>query len=329
MRPGRTHRSASGISAGNFLRGILFVIAMTVATVHVATAQQRPNVLDLTYRHDRYGTKPADIIREFRAFTTSFDSDDDDDGDGASDVLGIPQWVAQEIRRASQAPESNSRPQTWFSDQDLVKRRLAPLDASYAYSAAFRKQNPDWFDRGHMAQKYLAERMGADAAWNTHTVLNAVPQRSRFNSGPWLQLECTTGAWANRFGVIWIVTGPIFNGKRPSAWIGEPSKGELSVAIPDFLFKVVIREISVPPGIDILAFIYPQTDQTYAHGPWDPTKWLTTVDRVERLSGLNLLTNLSTAIQNSVERKKAKNIWPLSKADFDPGCVRFAADYIP
>ena len=41
----------------------------------------------------------ANILRHFEAFTSSFDSGDDDNGDGLPDTLGIPQWVAYEIRR--------------------------------------------------------------------------------------------------------------------------------------------------------------------------------------------------------------------------------------
>ena len=295
-------------------------------SAHAYAQEPRPNVLDPSYRHDRYGTEPKDIMREFRAFITSFDSDDDDDGDGEPDILAIPHWVAQEVRRAEQAPESNQRPQKWFSDKELVERGLAPTDASYAYSKTFRDKNPNWFDRGHLAQKYLAERMGADAAWNTHTVLNAVPQRSRFNSGIWLDMECKTGAWANRFGVVWIVTGPIFLSGAPNRWIGETSKGELPVAVPDALFKIVIREIPESPSIDVLAFVYPQDHPSYAKRPWNHAAWLTTVDKIERLTGLDFLATLPKEAQQKLERRKAKTLWPYKAGDFDPGCKSFAKD---
>lgn len=38
--------------------------------------------------------------------------------------------------------------------------------------------------------KYHAERISPEAARNTHTMLNAVPQRAEFNSGIWQDLEC-------------------------------------------------------------------------------------------------------------------------------------------
>ena len=51
-----------------------------------------------------------------------------------------------------------------------------------------------------MAMKLLVERLGQDAAFNTHTVLNAIPQRPKFNQGIWQNLEFLTGAWAQTYG---------------------------------------------------------------------------------------------------------------------------------
>ena len=245
---------------------------------------------------------------------------------GSPIISGIPHWVAQEIRKTEHSPESKQRPQKWFTELGLVEKGIAPTDDSYAYPKAFRDKNPNWFDRGHMAQKYLAERMGADAAWNTHTVLNAVPQRSRFNSGIWLDLECKTGAWANKFGVIWVVSGPIFLTGKPTRWIGEKSKGEMLVAVPDALFKIVIREIDEEPRIAVLAFIYPQDDLSYTKRPFEHKTWLTTVDRVEKLTGLDFLTAIPKDKQQKLERRKATALWPHKATDFDTGCKTSARD---
>lgn len=86
--------------------------------------------------------------------------------------------------------------------------------------------------------KYHAERIGPEAGRETHTLLNAVPQRAQFNSGIWLDLECQTGAWANEFGVVWVVAGPVFYEDGPKAWIGEREKGEQLAAVPAALFNV-------------------------------------------------------------------------------------------
>lgn len=305
---------------------ILALACLLWLSATAAGAQMRSNILDPSYRHDRFGTQPQDIVREFRGFTVSFDSDDDDDDDGEPDTLGIPHWVSHEIRRSDGSPESRARPSKWFTDDELHSLGVAPTDDTYHYTKAFRDRHPNWYDRGHMAQKYLIERLGADAGWNTHTVLNAVPQRSKFNSGIWLDMECRTGAWANKYGAVWVITGPVFLTGKPTNWIGESAKGEMLVAVPDALFKIVIREVPEAPGYAVLAFIYPQEHEHYAHKPYDHLEWATTVNRIEKLTGLNFLTSLPPETERRLEARKAKVLWPHAKSDFDTGCQTQASD---
>ena len=76
--------------------------------------------------------------------------------------------------------------------------------------------------------KLIAERLGNDAAWNTHTTLNAVLQWGKFNRGIWLDLECLTAAWAQRYEQVWVITVPVFMEDAASNFIGDA--GELEVA---------------------------------------------------------------------------------------------------
>ena len=41
----------------------------------------KPLLLAPAYEHDKYGTRPTDVLRQFEAFTLGFDSADDDNGD--------------------------------------------------------------------------------------------------------------------------------------------------------------------------------------------------------------------------------------------------------
>lgn len=52
------------------------------------------------YEHDKWKTEPRDLIINYDAYTTSFDSADDNNGDGKTDIWGIPEWVAFEIRKS-------------------------------------------------------------------------------------------------------------------------------------------------------------------------------------------------------------------------------------
>lgn len=195
-----------------------------------------------------------------------------------------------------------------------------PKDDSYAYSNAFRRIHKDWFVRGHLAMKLHAERLGSDAAWNTHTFFNAVPQRQNFNAGIWLDLEDLTAAWAQRFGAVWIITGPIFVDKSPFAYIGEP--GEFPVAIPEVLFKIVIKEGAIEDEPDVLAFIYPQIGPGYLSKPYDHTRYLTTIDEIQALTGIDFMTLLSADIVRRIEKFKATKLWHSESGDFIKACRR-------
>ena len=120
--------------------------------------------------------------------------------------------------------------------------------------------------------KLLVERLGQDAAYNTHTVLNAIPQRPKFNRGIWQNLEFLTGAWAQSYGAVWVIQGPVFYEGERLAWIGD--QGERKVAVPDAAFKVVIRHKTEEEkdnaatrdkeAPEVLALLYPQVGPGYS-----------------------------------------------------------------
>jgi hypothetical protein len=69
----------------SFLCLICFILVSTSAT-HAGSA----------YQHDRFATKPTDIVRQFDACMVSFGSEDYNDGDGKDDTWRVPEFVAYE-----------------------------------------------------------------------------------------------------------------------------------------------------------------------------------------------------------------------------------------
>ncbi len=257
----------------------------------------KANVLDPRYAHTKYGPKNGDIVRNFEAFTTSMDGKDDDNGDGAPDVWGVPEWVAYEIKRLADPPrKAPKRPSPWITDTALYRDRIAPNDDSYRNSG---------YDRGHMCQKLIAYRLGEDADWNTHTVLNAAPQLHEFNDGIWGDLEERAADWADRYGQVWVICGPIFTNKKPSKWIGD--EGEVRVAVPDAFFKIVVRKRE--SSIEVLAFLYPHKNLG-SKGPFDHRPYIVSVDTVEARTGLDFLDRLPDAEETKMESKPAAALWP-------------------
>lgn len=238
--------------------------------------------------------------------------------------LGVPHWVTHRIKRSPGAPESGDRPNSWFTVFELAMKGVVPIDSSYVFSKNFRKTHKNWYDRGHLAQKYLVERLGNKAAFFTHNVVNAVPQLHNFNAGPWLTLECFTGAWANKYGEVWVVAGPVFRKNKPVTWLRSDNKQKnvVPVAIPVAMFKIVARKDG--DRWETLAFVYPQKHKSYSKGPFDPEVWFKSVADIEQMTGEQFLSGLPDAAD--LKKKTANKLWPVAATDFDPGCKSQKAD---
>jgi endonuclease G len=143
------------------------------------------------------------------------------------------------------------------------------------------------FVRGHMCPKSTAERISVKAAIETHTLLNACPQLQSQNNGVWKELEQKCKTMADQYGKVWIITGPAFFNKTPSMWLG--SNTEKQAAIPDAFFKIiiwqeankVIHQAYLIPDI----LIKPKALKSYQ----------TTIPRIQSLTNLKFLTNISKA----------------------------------
>jgi hypothetical protein len=312
-------RFCTAISVYAIAAALLCLIAGAPSARAADDDGQRP-CEPLEPRHNRLHaeTKNEQLLC-FDAYVSAFAAKKPADGP----AWGIPLWVGYEVDRAPPVIDTGDRP-GWLSIKSLVDEGLAPSDASYSFTRDFRRANQNFYERGHLAPKYIAERVGETAARFTHNLVNAVPQRGIFNRGPWFELECKTGAWANEYGAVWVITGPVFLEGRPSAWLGNP--GTMPVAIPEALFKIVARRIG--DSYDVLAFVYPQEHPLYAERKWDHTRWLTSLKRVEDLTGLQLHGPDIKVVGAGAtpDTETPAELWPQRKQDFDPGCARFAAD---
>lgn len=166
---------------------------------------------------------------------------------------------------------------------------IVPKDETYAVSGVndMKEVKTDYrYVRGHLCMKKIASRVSLDAEYNTHTTLNAVPQLQWQNAGIWLDLEFKTIEWAESKGSVWVVCGPVFFKKSPAVWLGQ--EGEVKAAVPDALYKIVIKEVNGKP--DALAFLIPNVIPSDKD---DYSEFLTSVDRIEKLTGLDFMSNSS------------------------------------
>ena len=116
---------------------------------------------------------------------------------------------------------------------------------------------------------------------------NMCPQDEKLNGGGWKKLEEKCRTWANRYGDIYIVAGPIFN---------EPmtrTLGEGRIAVPDAFFKVVLCLKGTPKAI---GFLYKNDSSSQSMKDCSCS-----VDDIERITGFDFFTSLPDDIEDVVE----------------------------
>ena len=134
------------------------------------------------------------------------------------------------------------------------------------------------------------------AAMNQSFLLtNMCPQDEKLNGGGWKKLEEKCRAWANQYGSIYIVAGPIFEGAI------KRTIGESRIAVPDAFYKVVLCLEGSPKGV---GFVY--VNNSSSQSMYDNVY---SVDDVERITGIDFFPALPDDIENEVERNVDMNEW--------------------
>lgn len=286
-----------------------------------------------SYDHDKYGTYPYDLTREFAAYISSFDSGDDDDWDGYGDYHAGPEFVAYEIKRYPHQnasgqylkPTTPDRPDKWFKHADLffLKTEQSGISTTRIENSYLGVGNT--WNRGHLAMKLHAARISQEADCNTHHYFNGLPQFSKFNKGIWQDLELLTGAWANKYGQVWVIAGPIYYPDRQIETIG--SAGEIPVSIPHAFFKIIIKESSNGNAPDILPFVYPNQDHPlYKTGScsgddgYNHLAFITNTETIERLTGLVFFLNVDEEHWDTLWTVEPTQLWDVSEEHFGYKC---------
>lgn len=164
-----------------------------------------------------------------------------------------------------------------------------------------RQQLTDWPDEKYkMTHGHLCP--AGDNTWNkaamnqSFLLSNICPQTDRLNGGGWKKLEDKCRRWAERFGDIYIVSGPIFDGG-----VVRRTFGDSEVAVPDAFFKVVLCMNGQPKAI---GFIYPNDDER--HSMMDQ---YCSVDEVEAVTGMDFFASLPDEVENEIEANVVWKDW--------------------
>ena len=195
----------------------------------------------------------------------------------------IPNWVAWHLT-AEHASGPHRRPGgAWHEDPEVPAPRATIFDY----------RDCEW-TRGHMCPAG-DNKWDKDAMYDTFLLTNCCPQDANLNSGDWNQIEMACRRWAERFGDIYIVCGPILF-KQEHETIG-PNQ----VVVPEAFFKVVLCLNGKPKGI---GFIRKNTDTSRRND-----LYVNTISEVERITGITFFPTLPMNLADSVKSQANLKDW--------------------
>ncbi len=130
----------------------------------------------------------------------------------------------------------------------------------------------------------------------TFLLSNMAPQIGvRFNRHIWKALENRVRKWTKARGELYVVTGPVFQTDTPKMI------GQNQVAVPTHFYKVIFDPIKV----EGLAVLLPHKEIVTSELP----NFITSIDNVEEMTGLDFLSNLDDEVEALVERKTPEALW--------------------
>lgn len=199
------------------------------------------------------------------------------------------EWSAECIK--SSMLQKNATRSNDFRPDDKISTGSATL-ADYKSSG---------YDRGHLVPA-ADMSFDADAMSETFYMSNMSPQVPQFNRGIWVNLETQVRAWAQKFGKIYVVSGPVLNKSAQEF----PSIGKNQVSVPEFYYKVVLAPVykdeedkNTPEdseSVMTIGFIIP--NQKCEKEFWD---YAVSIDEVENITNIDFFPQLEDSLENQVE----------------------------
>jgi len=221
----------------------------------------------------RLTDRPELILRR-TGYTTSYNQ-----------TTRCPNWVAWHLTKGHTYGHNQRSNEKFTEDTDVKAPRATDMDY---YNSRY--------DRGHMCPAG-DNKWDATAMRQTFLFTNICPQNHGLNKYEWNDLEIKCREWAQQYGAIDIVCGPIFD----HADSQQKTVGRNRVWVPDRFFKVVLCRNGSPKAI---GFIYYNEGRKQAM-----TEAVCTVDEVERLTGIDFFPALDDNTERRVEAEAQLSDW--------------------
>lgn len=223
--------------------------ATTLALDSFATAPAKASTVQFLHRH---------------AYTVCYNAE-----------ARLPHWVAWKLT-ADHVSGPYKRGGIKFQEDEQVAAPRA-TDNDYRSSG---------YDRGHMCPS--GDNKWSEVAQRESFLLtNVCPQTHNLNAGDWNEMEQQCRRWAEQYGEIYVVCGPILYRQK------HKTLGKSKVVVPEAFFKVVLCLGDNPKAV---GFIYKNEDGNRPMGDY-----VNTVDQVERITGIDFFPTLPDSIESRIE----------------------------
>ena len=208
---------------------------------------------------------------------------------GWSPRLRHPVWCAYHVPAK---PRFDVGPRPVFRQDRKVPR--CPIAGEYTGTG---------YDRGHMAPNHaIASRFGPEAQTNSFLMTNISPQTPPLNRGVWREVEHRiSDLWTAKWGEVWVIVGAISEGCE---WLSGTD-----VDVPTSFYQIVVAQDG--RKVRAVAMLF---EQEVPRRAW-PTRYIVSIDELERRTGLDFLPDMEDGAENSLESATPTRLWPIRFLD--------------
>ena len=164
-------------------------------------------------------------------------------------------------------------------------------------SASLADYKKSGYDRGHLAP--AADFSFSEEAMSESFYLsNMSPQAPGLNREIWQYLEGQVRKWAEDYGKVYVVTGPVF--EKPAT--EYDSIGSNQVSVPEYYYKALLA----PDGDSLKAIGFILPNKKCPDTFWD---YVVSVDEIERRTNLDFFHLLDDTLENKIEANTSLEGW--------------------
>lgn len=196
-----------------------------------------------------------------------------------------PNWVAWHLTADHTDGDISRKGYEFHEDTEVPLPRAMFSDWNYRKTG---------YQRGHMCPAG-DNKWNAEAMDQTFLLTNVCQQNGDLNENDWEYLEELCRSWANKYGDIYIVCGPVYYSSK------YKRLGSDRVAVPDAFFKVVLR---MKPSPETIGFLYANNGRSH-----DLSFYSRTTDQIEKITGIDFFNSLDDKIEDRIESKKSISSW--------------------